>query len=55
VALEIKMEHVQNGIASEGFEQIRGEIDPLIVSLLVEVFSLLVEPVPASDHSQVDI
>ena len=55
VPFEVKVKHVEDGICRERFEQIRSEVDPLVVQLLVVIGPLIVKPVPAGDNAEVEV
>jgi hypothetical protein len=55
VPFEVEMKHVEDGICRERFEQIRSEVDPLVVQLLVVIGPLIVKPIPAGDDAEVDV
>jgi hypothetical protein len=52
---QVEVKHVKDGIGRERLEQVRGEVDPLIVQLLVVVGALVVKPVPASYDAEVNV
>jgi hypothetical protein len=52
---KVEVKHVEGGIGCERLEQVGGEVDPLVVQLLVVVGALIVKPVPASYDAEVKV
>ena len=52
---KVEVKHVEGGIGSERLEQVGGEVDPLVVQLLVVVGALVVKPVPAGYDAEVKV
>jgi hypothetical protein len=50
---KVEVKHVEGGIGSERLKQVGGEVDPLVVQLLIVVGALVVKPVPAGYDAEV--